>query len=124
MQAAANAAERRARDDAGCACGLQSGTHFSNEDIVAIENGQQDVSASSRRLMVSTDPDRAAQRHVQHSTRRSRLNSIASGSGPNKSFQQEGRRTEHKQSQKYSIEAGAMEDVVDLTIDSDGDSVQ
>ncbi|BDA50451.1 probable DNA-dependent metalloprotease WSS1 [Coccomyxa sp. Obi] len=89
QQAAADAAERRAQDDIGCACGLRSGTDFSNEKIVVIEHGQQGV-----------------------------------GSESNETFQQEGKKTEHRESQKCKTEADAIEDVVDLTIDSDSDSVQ
>ncbi len=74
--------------------------------------------------MVGPTSSRAGRRHGQQSTWRGRLGSIASGSGSNELFQQEDRKLEQKESQKYRVDVDAMENVVDLTMDSDGDSVQ
>ena len=122
MQAAADAAERRAQDDIGCACGLRSGTDFSNEGIVGIEHGDQDVVVSSQSLMVGPSSNRAGQRHGQQSTWRGRPDSIPSGLGTGETFREKIRKTQEKESEEYRLGGDAMEDVVDLTIDSDSES--
>ncbi len=45
MQAAAAAAERRARDDAGCACGAKGGTAFTEAEVIELESQPSSAAA-------------------------------------------------------------------------------
>ena len=48
LQAAAAAAERRARDDAGCACGLKGSTAFTEAEVTELESQPSSAPTSQR----------------------------------------------------------------------------
>ena len=48
LQAAAAAAERRARDDAGCACGFKGSTAFTEAEIIELESQPGSAPASQQ----------------------------------------------------------------------------
>ena len=48
LQAAAAAAERRARDDAGCACGLKGSTAFTEAEVIELESQPGSAPASQQ----------------------------------------------------------------------------
>ena len=48
LQAAAAAAERRARDDAGCACGLKGSTAFTEAEVIELESQPSSAPASQQ----------------------------------------------------------------------------
>ena len=118
MQAAAQAAERRAQDDIGCACGHRSGTDFSNEDITAIENGQPAASGASpaaveeSRASTTWNPNKQG---IQNTAKAS----SASGSAHSHNFQLDCSARGSPSFQRSLKES--KEDVVDLTVDSDDD---
>lgn len=52
LQAAAEAAQRRAQDDVGCGCGAKSSTDLSEREVIILETSQDGAASSPQRVCV------------------------------------------------------------------------
>ena len=129
-QAAAEAAERRARDDIGCACGYRSGTDFSKQDVTAIEDGQPAANGASipaSRAAGANNASKPDQPAVQYQPSRQsaagpgegRLGAVTSGEQHGQQSQLDCSRGGLTVLNHHTRGVGSVEEVVDLTFDSD-----
>ena len=130
LQAAATAAERRARDDAGCACGAKGGTSFTEAEVIELESQpssapphqQNGTRESDAQQLGSAEQESAigARAHGQNGTgseavfqQHSVQVGLQDGFADRYVHQQRGGTVEQKQSEHQ------QEDLIDLSADSD-----
>jgi len=130
LQAAAAAAERRARDDAGCACGAKGGTSFTEAEVIELESQLSSAASCQQKVTRESDAQQSgnaehqsaigSRAHAQNGTgseaipqQQSVQVGLQSGFADRHVHQQRGGTVEQKQSEHQ------QEDLIDLTADSD-----
>ena len=125
FQAAAAAAERRARDDAGCACGAKGGTLFTEAEVIQLES--QPSSAAAQQEEGSREPGLqqlgdAEQNKASAARMQGQMGIPLDGESPQGGEyferhvpQQRGGVSEEKQAREEVY----MQEPIDLTADSD-----
>lgn len=127
VQAAAAAAERRARDDAGCACGAKGGTSFTEAEVIELES--QPGSAAAQQALGTEEPGVQQPAHAEQSRAGASSMQGQSCVALEATPQQQGELLygrKHQQTavngkRKQSREAADMRELIDLTADSDDD---
>ena len=125
VQAAAAAAERRARDDAGCACGARGGTSFTEAEVIELES--QPSSAAAQQAQGTGNPEAQLPAHgEQNEATASRVQGQNCVALDATSQQQRELLHGHRQQQtavngnsKQTREEVDMQELIDLTADSD-----
>ncbi|CAL5229206.1 g12489 [Coccomyxa viridis] len=126
-EAAAAAAERRARDDAGCACGAKGGTSFTEAEVIELES--QPGSAAAQQALGTEEPGVQQPAHAEQSRAGASSMQGQSCVALEATPQQQGELLygrKHQQTavngkRKQSREAADMRELIDLTADSDDD---
>ena len=125
LQAAAAAAERRARDDAGCACGAKGGTSFTEAEVVELES--QPSSAAAQQAQGTGIPGVQQLAHGEPSTASASSmhgQSCAALAATSQEQAELLQRHKHQQTavngnRKQIREEVDMRELIDLTADSD-----
>lgn len=121
------AAERRARDDAGCGCGAKGGTSFTDAEVIELESQpssanvheQKGKQAAATHTASHTDPHKLSRTGV------GTLDGTDSSSRPQQHDADAAKQLDFKkglgvwrdEEQKYSMQK--QEEAIDLTADSD-----
>ena len=127
LQAAAAAAERRARDDAGCACGLKGSTAFTEAEVIELESQPSSAPASQQNskqrpsvtVHSCSEPLNPSRPRPSNS-----IGSLESGErGTNKLLNQmhgdAARQADGSVQERVSLQS--QEDLIDLISDSEGE---
>lgn len=131
LQAAAAAAERRARDDAGCACGAKGSTSFTEAEVIELESQPSSAAPRQRQSM----PESSAKQAGNASQRSSSKARVDSQAGTNLGARAQHDRgilqkqphvtRVHQQQGESNLKRGQamqqQEGPIDLTADSDGE---
>jgi len=130
LQAAAAAAERRARDDAGCACGAKGGTSFTKAEVIELESQLSSAAPCQQKVTRESDAQQpgdaehqsaiGSRAHAQNGTGSEAISQqqsvqvgLQSGFADRHVHQQRGGTVEQKQSEHQ------QDNLIDLTADSD-----
>lgn len=127
LQAAAAAAERRARDDAGCACGAKGGTSFTEAEVTILES--QPISAAAEDSRSTRDPSVEQPGDAKQNTANAiRLQGQGGKSMDVSAHQQSELCSRHAPQQRGDTgkqertrEEVDMQELIDLTADSDAE---
>ena len=131
LQAAAAAAERRARDDAGCACGAKGSTSFTEAEVIELESQPSSAAPQQRRSKPESSAKQAGNAS-QSSSSKARVDSQASTDLGARAQHDRGNVEKqpqatrgHQQQGDNNLKRGQamqeQEGPIDLTADSDGE---